>query len=174
MIRAPFDRPEVLARLRPTYLAQHHLILPGAAEIKKNFFSFAPFFVANRGRYEVAKGKNPKELQRFAEALTGARLKFAWLRAYRFRRGGYALTFDDAQTRVLAGVEVTLDLSNEMIGPPAVYQSPERPRLEIPQAPGLVAIVERGPSTFRYDKYLPASVGRRTVIRLRAAYVFAD
>src|SRR6185436_1460789 len=74
VIRAPFDRPEVLAKLRPAYLAQHHLILPGAAEIKKNFFSFEKFQVANRGRYEVAKGTNSKELQAFAEALTGARL----------------------------------------------------------------------------------------------------
>ena len=61
-------------------------------------------------------------------------------------------------------------MSPEMIGPPAVYESP---RVEIPQSPGLVAIVERGPSTFRYDRYLPASVGRSQVVRLRAAYIHA-
>ena len=169
MIRAPFDRPEVLAKLRPAYLAARSLILPGAAENKKKFF-FKKFFVANRGRYEVAEGKNSKELQRFAEALTGARLKFAWLRVYRFRHGGYSLFYDDAQTRITAGVEVTVDLSSAMIGPGAVYESP---RVEIPQSPGLVAIVERGPSTFRYDRYLPASVGRAQVVRLRAAYIYA-
>jgi hypothetical protein len=46
--------------------------------------------------------------------------------------------------------------------------------LAIPQAPGLVAVVERTPETFRYDRYLPAAVGRAAVLRLRAAFLYAD
>jgi len=69
---------------------------------------------------------------------------------------------------------VTIDLSRELAGPPAVYRSGPSQTLEIPQSPGLVAVVERGPSTFRYDRYLPAEVGRAQVVRLRAAFTFAD
>jgi hypothetical protein len=168
VIRAPFDNPDVLARLRPAWQAARSLILPGAASgsIKARF---KRYYVANRGRYEVATGRNSKQLQAFTEALTGARLEFEWLRVYRFGHRDYSLFFDDAQTRVTAGVEVTIDLSNEMIGPPAIY---ENPRVEVPQSPGLVAVVERGPGTFRYDRYFPASVGRKKVVRLRAAYRF--
>lgn len=178
MIRAPFDRPDVLEKLRPAYLAARSLILPGAADpgalprarLRK-------FDLANRGKYEVAEVRDralSDELRRFAEALTGARLQHFSLRLYRFRRGGYALFYDDALTRVQAGVEVTVDLSREMAGPPALYQLGPSQRLEIPQSPGLVAAVERGPSSWRYDRYLPAGVGRAQVLRLRAAYSFAD
>jgi len=78
---------------------------------------------------------------------------------------------------------------DRMVGPPAVYESDRRAagatvwgplvgesgraqRLEVPQSPGLVAVVERGPSTYRYDRYLPAEVGRASVLRLRAAFQF--
>ena len=62
----------------------------------------------------------------------------------------------------------------EMRGPPAVYQSGQTQRLEVPQAPGLVAAVERNPAMFRYDRYLPAEVGRASVLRLRAAFEYGN
>ena len=68
--------------------------------------------------------------------------------------------------------KITLDLSREMRGPPAIYQSGPAQRLEVPQAPGLVAVVERNPAMFRYDRYLPAEVGRASVLRLRAAFEY--
>ena len=178
MIRAPFDRPEVLAKLRPAYAAARSLILPGAADpAALPRARLRRFDLANRGRYDFADLRAAglaSELRGFAEALTGARLRPFSLRLYSFRHGGYALFYDDALTRVDAGVEVTVDLSAAMAGPPAVYQLGNSGRLEIPQSPGLVAVVERGPATWRYDRYLPAAVGRARVLRLRAAYSFAD
>jgi hypothetical protein len=193
VIRAPFDRPEVLAKLRPAYAAAHSLLLPGACDpAALPRVKLRKLDLAHRGSYAFADLRAPAlsdELRAFAEALTGARLREASLRLYRFRRGGYALFYDDALTRVTAGVEVTLDLSRAMSGPPAVYESDRRAagatiwgplggqggpsqRLEVPQAPGLVAVVERGPSIYRSDRYLPAEVGRASVLRLRAAFLF--
>jgi len=175
ILKAPFDRPEVLAKLRPAYLSARSLMLPGACDPDA-----APkpklraFDLAHRGKYAFADLPPSEELRAFAEAITGARLQPLSVRLYRFRRGGYALFRDDALFRPTAGVEVTLDLSQKMAGPPAVYQSSATHRLEVPQAPGIVAVVERTPGTFRYDRYLPAEVGRAEVLRLRAAFVAAD
>lgn len=177
MIRAPFDRPEVLAKLRPAWAAARSLILPGACDPwSRPRPLLRDFDLAHRGKYAFADLSDDAlsaELRTFAEALTGARLGSGVLRLFRFRRGGYALFSDDALSRLTAGVEVTLDLSDHLCGPPAIYQDPAR-RLEIPQAPGLVAVVERGPSTFRYDRYFPAEVGDAEVLRLRAAFRYAD
>ena len=177
MIRSPFDRPEVLARLRPAYSAARSLVLPGACDPESRPVApFCDFDLAHRGRYAFADlrdGALEAELRDFAAALTGARLGAGTLRLFRFRRGGYALFSDDARTRLTAGVEVTLDLSAELCGPPAIYQHPGG-RLEIPQVPGLVAVVERDPAMFRYDRYFPAEVGEGEVLRLRAAFPIAD
>ena len=178
VLRPPFDRPEVLAKLRPAYLAARSLMLPAACDPRR-----APrprlraFDLAHRGNYAFADLRDQPladELCAFAEALACAPLRLHSLRLYRFRRGGYSLFRDDAATRIETGIEVTLDLSRKMAGPPAVYQSSASHRLEVPQAPGLVAVVERNPGLFRYDRYLPAEVGRAEVLRLRAAFVAAD
>ena len=177
MIRPPFDRPEVLAKLRPAWAAARSLILPGACDPgARPQADLRDFDLAHRGKYAVADLRDDAllaELRDFAAALTGARLRDGTLRLFRFRRGGYALFYDDALTRLTTGVEVTLDLSEAPCGPPAIYQQPGG-RLEIPQAPGLVAVVERGPSTFRYDRYFQAEVGDGEVLRLRAAFASAD
>ena len=178
MIRPPFDRPEVLAKLRPAYAAAHSLLLPGACDPEAlPEVALHEFDLAHRGKYAFADLRDDPlraELRAFAGALTGARLRDGSLRLFRFRSGGYALFYDDALSRVTAGVEVALDLSGALCGPPAVYVSGPSQRLEVPQVPGLVAVVERGPSTFRYDRYLPAAVGRGQVLRLRAAFAYAD
>ena len=175
MIRPPFDRPDVLAKLRPAWSAARSLILPGACDpASRPRPPFREFDLAHRGKYGFADLSDDAllaELRAFAAALTGARLGSGAARLFRFRRGGYALFYDDALSRLTAGVEVTLDLSDALCGPPAIYQEPAR-RLEIPQAPGLVAVVERGPSTYRYDRYLPAEVGDAEVLRLRAAFPY--
>ena len=177
MIRAPFDQPEVLAKLRPAWTAARSLILPGACDpAARPHPLLHDFDLAHRGKYAFADLVDDAlraELRAFAEALTGARIGGGALRLFCFRRGGYALFHDDALSRLTAGVEVTLDLSDRLGGPPAIYQEPTR-RLEIPQAPGLVAVVERGPSTFRYDRYFPREVGDAEVLRLRAAFAYAD
>ncbi len=175
MIRAPFDDASVLAKLRPAFEAQRSMILPGACD--PDLFRAPPmnrFFLAHRGRYHLAELPPRDDLRAFAEALTGRRLLPAWLRLFRFRRGCYSLFYDDSLSRIEPGVEVTLDLSREMAGAPAVYQSGPTQLLVVPQVPGLVAAVERAPGVFRYDRYLPASVGRAAVLRLRAAFRYAD
>lgn len=110
------------------------------------------------------------ELQEFAEAASGRRLKHVWTRLFTFRHRGYSLMLDDSITRVQEGVELMLDLSKAAAGPPVVWTG----GLEVPQIPGLLALVERTPATHRYDRYLPATVGRAEVLRLRAAFVAAD
>ena len=91
----------------------------------------------------------------------------------RFRREGYALFLDDARTRVERGIELTLDLSRDAAGPPAVYRRGAN-QIIVPQAPGLVALVERTPDLYRYDRYFTAQTGRAAVLRLRAAFRYAD
>ena len=169
MIKAPFDRPEVLTKLRPLFEAQRWLVLPGACEPTKQRARFRKFDVPDRGKYDFCDCPPFQELQRFAEALTGASLKHRWTRLQRFRWRSYSLFFDDAQTRIENGIEITLDLSQAAVAPAAVY---EPGRIEVPQAPGIVAVVERNPAMFRYDRYLPAEVGRAAVLRLRAAYEY--
>jgi len=163
---------EVLERLRPALAARGSLILPRTCEPKLPRVRWRKLELATRGRYDFAEIGSVAELHRFAEVLTGQPLKPVWTRLYRFRHRGYALFFDDAQSRVATGVELTLDLSRAIAGPSAVYQSGPSERIEVPQLPGVVAIVLRTPGMFRYDRYLPAAVGRATVVRLRAAYAY--
>ena len=181
MIRAPFGVAEVLRKLRPAFHAAplRSLLLPGACHPDAlQLPPFSKFHLANRGRYEIAELEDPAlgaELHSFAQHATGLLLEPAGpLRLFRFRHRGYALFLDDALTRITTGVELTLDLSRQMCGPPSVYQSGPAQRLEIPQAPGLVAVVERTPAIWRYDRYLPAEVGDAEVLRLRAAFRCVD
>jgi hypothetical protein len=179
-VRPPFDDPEVLRKLRPAFEAGpiRSLLLPRACfsvvrgRGKKLFFSF---FLAHRGRYEVAELAHLGEVKMLAESVAGRPLKPAGRpRLFRFSARGYSLVHDDALTRVERGIEVTLDLSRQTGGPPAVYQRGPAQKLVVPQAPGLVAVVERTPETYRYDRYLPASMGPARVLRLRAAFRYAD
>jgi hypothetical protein len=180
MMRPPFDRPEVLRKLRPAFQTGpiRSLILPGACEPRPPHARFKKLSIANRGNYEVADLHDlalAGELRAFAEAVTGLPLRpSAELRLFRFRRGGYSLFYDDALARLTAGLEVTLDLSRQTSFAPIVYQAGPQQKLVVPQAPGLVALVERTPSTFRYDRYLSAQTGRAQVLRLRAAFRYAD
>ena len=173
LLRAPFDDLAVVAKLQPAFVAQRWLMLPGACEPgQAPKPRFRKLDIPTRGKYEFADLEPIAALREFAEALTGQKLSTRWTRLYRFRWRGYSLFFDDAQSRLSTGFELTLDLSAEMRGPPAVYQSGPTQRIEIPQAPGLVALVERTPAMFRYDRYLPAEVGRAAVVRLRAAFEY--
>jgi hypothetical protein len=178
VIRAPFDRPEVLRKLRPAFGSQpiRSLLLPAAcdpAALPKG--RLRSFDVAHRGKYQVAELHDrdlARELREFAEEICGARLRSGELRLQRFRPGCYALFQDDALTRLERGIELTLDLSRAVAGPPAVYQLFSQ-QLVVPQLPGLVALVERTADLYRYDRYLPVAAGRCEVFRLRAAFRFA-
>jgi len=171
LIRAPFDRVEVLARLRPAFEEQRSLVLPSACDARAlRAPRLREFYVANRGRYETAELEPREELRAFAEALTGLRLAHAWLRLFRFGHRDYSLYLDDALTRIERGVELTLDLSRKSAGPPEIWST----GLTVPQVPGLLALVERAPAVYRCDRYFTAAVGRAKVLRLRAAFALAD
>lgn len=163
MLRAPFDQPRTLARLRPLYETQRAIVLPGACEPTPPGAAFKPFFLAHLGRYAVADLPEQPELRMLAEAVTGLRLKPLWTRLFRFRPGSYSLFADDARTRPERGVEVVCDLSEQGSGPQCFYG-----QLAIPQLPGLVAVVERTPAIFRRDRYLTQSAAK--IVRLRAAF----
>jgi hypothetical protein len=180
VILAPFGLEAVLKKLRPAFQSApiRSLLAPGACDPRAlHLPRFLRFEVANRGLYDVAELRDrhlAEELRTIAETVSGARLqRVRVLRIFRFRRGGYSLLYDDALSRIDSGVEVTLDLSHSIIGAPVIYQSGDR-KLVVPQVPGLVAIVERTPDTYRYDRYVPASAGRAEVRRLRAAFPYAD
>jgi hypothetical protein len=162
-LRAPFDQPRTLEKLRPLYEAQRALVLPGACEPKPPDAIFKPFFLAHLGRYAVAELPAQPELQLLAEAVTGASLKPLWTRLFRLRPGSYSLFADDARTRAQTRVEVVCDLSENAAGPQCFYGP-----LVIPQLPGLVAVVERTPEIFRRDRYL--TQGAAKILRLRAAF----
>src|SRR5207244_3988923 len=84
VIRPPFDRLEVLEKLRPAYAGQHSLMLPGACHPSRApRVRFKRFDLANRAKYEFADLRPSDELHRFAEALTGARFTPAWTRPSR-------------------------------------------------------------------------------------------
>jgi hypothetical protein len=180
VIRAPFDRPDVLRKLRPAFEAGpiKSVMLPAACDPSglSTSLRFVRFEVAHRGKYELCLLRDralQRELRNFAEAICGSPLRSGALLLQRFRRGGYSLFQDDALTRIERGIELTLDLSRAARGPPAVYQLLAE-KLIVPQMPGLVALVERTPDLYRYDRYLPAFVGRAQVLRLRASFRYAD
>jgi hypothetical protein len=163
-LMAPFDDPNVLARLRPLYKSQGSLLLPGACEPTPPEAVFQPFFLAHLGRYGLAELPEFPGLRMLAEAITGQRLRHLWTRAFRFRPGGYSLFADDARTRADARVEVLCDLSESAAGPQCLYGE-----LAIPQLPGLVAVVERTPHAYRRDRYL--TQGAAKIIRLRSTFI---
>jgi len=180
VILAPFGLEAVLKKLRPAFQSApiRSLLAPGACDPRAlHLPRFWRFEVANRGLYDVAELRDrhlAEELRTVAETVSGARLRrIRVLRIFRFRRGGYSLLYDDALSRIESGVEVTLDLSHSIVGAPAIYRSGDR-KLVVPQVPGLIAIVERTPDTYRYDRYVPASAGRAEIRRLRAAFPYAD
>ncbi len=125
------------------------------------------FQIAHRGRYTFAELPRDPALHRFAEELCGLRLSTdAHPRLFRLTRGDYSLQADDAETRIERGVELTLDLSSRATGEGDIVYG----ELVVPQLPGLLAAVVRTPQTFRYERYLPHSVGRTVIYRLRVAW----
>ena len=168
---APFDREEILYKLRGGFTPTGRLILPGACRPEAfELPRLRPFFLAHRGRYQTAPAARfVAPLRRFAHAATGLVLGKGAARVQRFEAQGYTLFADDEETRREGTLEVTLDLSSGVCGGPALYQSATE-RLLIPQSPGLAALVLRTPGLYRRDAYLPHDVGTAAVVRLRAVF----
>lgn len=137
-------------------------------------------WLADRGRY--AHGEPPlseplrTSLSELAQELTRARLVMARHRVLRLRHLGYSLQRDDAAWLDAAApgrahapypVELTLDLSERACGEAeVVYTHRGKGFFTVPQRPGVVAVVERGVTVGRYDRYLTHRVADAVVTRL--------
>lgn len=166
ILKRAFERPEVIAALRPL-----GGLIPGAVDPEQAAAlrrrKLKRFEIAHRGRYSFCDLPRDPALHRFAEQLFEVPLDAsARPRLFRLARGDYSLVLDDARTRIERGVELTLDLSARATGEGNLVYG-ER---EVPQQPGLLAAVFRNAATSCYQRYLPHSVGSAVIYRLRVAY----
>lgn len=149
------------------------VISPAAAEpIRDAILSatFTPFDLAPRGRYAFLDGARDAAFEgallSIAERVVDRRLAVARSRWTRLCQGDYALLRDDRDEE--PSVELTLDISERASGGAEIcYCHRGRLVYAAPQIPGALAIVERGPSIRRYERYLSRRVGDAQVIRLR-------
>jgi hypothetical protein len=158
----------------------HHVIVPGvctgpdAASLRDavDAAGFTLFDQPDRGRYErnreIEVPSLFDDLRTIAEQVAerGLRAEHAIWR--RLRHRDYQLIKDDARDRPLsaAHVEVTLDFSAHATGQAEIVYSDGRDSWVVPQLPGAVAIVEREPWLYRYERYLNAAVGDTVIHRL--------
>lgn len=167
--------------LLPAVVVPGALSEPAAAELRAELSAagFEPYWLADHGRYEVNDALAAPELfdslREIAEHLAGAGLEVQAARWLGLRRGSYSLLRDDV---MVAGqersVELTLDLSAGSCGEAeVVYTHRGQVYFAAPQRPGALALVERGPTVRRYDRYLTHRVGAAEILRLRMALRFA-
>ena len=172
ILKNAFTRPEVVAALRPLGALIPGAVDPDQAATLRKQGTWKSFELAHRGRYAFADLPRAPALHRFAEHLCELRLSpDARPRLFRLVRGDYSLIYDDARTRCERGVELTLDLSARATGEgEIVYDGNGGGELVVPQLPGLLSAVVRAPGTFRYQRYLPHSLGRAVIYRMRVTY----
>ncbi len=170
ILKSAFTRPEIIQALRPL-----GALIPGAIDSEqaaalRKHRAWKIFDLAHRGHYAFADLPRAPALHRFAEEFCQLPLSpDARPRLFRLERGDYSLVYDDAQRRLERGVELILDLSARATGEgEIVYTGSDE--LVIPQLPGLLSAVVRAPATFRYERYLPHSLGRAVIYRMRVTY----
>lgn len=158
----------------------HYLMVPGcfadtaAAKLRENVdaLPFTVFDVPDRGHYETnADLAIPgvfDELRALAEQVVERPLAVERAIWQRLRHRDYMVMKGDAKDRFAApNIEVTLDFSAAATeGAELVYTDGYESWVVI-QEPGSVAIVEREPWLYRYDRYLNLAVGDKVVHRLR-------
>lgn len=161
----------------------HHVIVPGvcvgpaAASLREavDAAGFAPYDQPDRGRYEVNRELAIPalfdDLRAIAEQIVQRPLRAEHAGWRRLRHRDYQLIKDDARDRPLAAahLEVTLDFSAVATGQAEIVYSDGHASWVVPQLPGAVAVVEREPWLFRYERYLNAAVGDAVVHRLHLA-----
>lgn len=137
-----------------------------------------PFHLAHRGRYARSDSFHDEalftRLGAIAEHVAGAPLTQREARITRLVHGDYALTRDDTPPEGRS-LELTLDLSleGELGGGEVCYTHRGQLIFVVPQVPGNLSLVERGPSIRRYERYLGHRAGDREIVRLRIGYRFA-
>jgi hypothetical protein len=138
---------------------------------------FAPYYVADRGRYLVndthAEPALFDGLTRLASAVAPARLHaFRWTR---HARGDFALVKDDALTPHPPGIDLTLDFSDASAHDDAglIVYFDANESVAIPQRAGLLAVIDRRRPLQRYERYLPHHFPRE-LHRLRAWFTHSQ
>lgn len=129
--------------------------------------------LAHRGRYDVNDWLRDRDLfanlAALAGEISGAALTVGRARFLRTVRGSYALTRDD-EVGALGSLELTLDFSASTLanaGGEVCYRHRGQTFFVVPQAPLSAALVARGPTVLRYDRYITHKAGAAEVHRLR-------
>jgi hypothetical protein len=136
-----------------------------------------PFYLAHRGRYAHSDTFVDPSLEgrllALAEHVTEARLERTKARVSRLIQGDYALTRDDDAPEGRS-LELTLDLSlaGALGGGEVCYTHRGQLVFVVPQEPGSLSLVERGPTVRRYERYLGHRAGDREIVRLRIGFRF--
>lgn len=133
------------------------------------------FDLAHRGRYAFCDATPDEEVLanvlEIASACAGHNLRLSAHRVYCLRRGDYSLIHDDltlVESLAPGSLDVSLDLSETATGEAeVVFTHRGQAFFTVPQRPGQLGIVERGPTVARYDRYLTHRVGDAVVVRLR-------
>ncbi len=101
-----------------------------------------------------------------AEALTGRSLALASARAFRFFPGDYRLVRDD-RVHEDRPVEVIVDLSREAVpGAEVHYRHRGQVFFVVPSRPGVLSLVERGPTVLANHTYVSKRHRDARVVRL--------
>ena len=168
--------------LRTTFRATrcHYLVVPGvfagtaAAKLRADVdaLPFEVFDVPDRGHYETTADVTIAavfdELRALAEQVIERPLAVTRARWQRLRHRDYMLMKGDAKDRFDGpNIEVTLDFSSAATGGAELVYTDGYESWVVIQEPGSVAIVEREPWLYRYDRYLNLAVGDKVVHRLR-------
>lgn len=128
--------------------------------------SFAPFWIADRGRYHQAEEIDQPlfdRLREWAEPLVETPLETAAHQWLRLGHRDYQLQLDDSLRRGRHH-ELVLDFSERDTGQAEIVYSHG---LSLPQLARSLALVERDDSQYRYQRYLNHQVGDAQVFRLR-------
>lgn len=106
-----------------------------------------------------------------AEAVTGRSLSLASARAFRFLPGDYRLVRDDV-VHEDRPVEVIVDLSREAApGAEVHYRHRGQVFFVVPSVPGVMSLVERGPTIVSNHTYLSKLEPAARVVRLVLLFV---
>ncbi len=177
MIEFPDDRAldalRAQAQAGPV-LVQGALSPEACAALRAQPLAFAPFWIADRGRYHACDSiQNPElfaDLQTLAEAVcdlpTRAVAGWRWTRHV---QGDYALIKDDAlhAPRRGPGLEVVLDFSDAASDEGETIWQRDAFSFALPHSPGALAIVDRRGPWLRHERYLGHGFGDRAILRLR-------
>ncbi|MFO0612031.1 MAG: hypothetical protein U0414_05565 [Polyangiaceae bacterium] len=135
--------------------------------------------LADRGAYDTSEVAAPGDVEDSiavaASSVVGAPLEVIARRWYRMRAGDYTLAKDDRwahEARDALWYDVSLDVSREATSEAEiVFTHRGSAFFTVPQRFGELAVVARGPTVARFDRYLTHRVGSRIVERLRLLLV---